>query len=257
MPRKMFKLLSVVGIAALLLAQMGFKPIVLERGRDVRRRTRDTWALWRKHTLLPESNVQFGEGGAGTFSDGKLYSQVKDPRFLGRKVLADVPLADIVPYIDWSPFFQTWELGGKYPRIFEDSVVGSEARKLFDDAQALLQSAAQQRIQLGQKLTRGLGAGGNPVIGQKAAEESRNELQQSLEGADLVFIAAGEGDRVMPGELEAPERQQGHEVAQQPAHGDEHQQRPEGHHEQATGGRRLRLQPGHDDGTAADKRDEC
>jgi len=75
--------------AALLLAQMGFKPIVLERGKAVRERTQDTWGLWRKHVLNPESNVQFGEGGAGTFSDGKLYSQIKDPRYLGRKVLTE------------------------------------------------------------------------------------------------------------------------------------------------------------------------
>jgi uncharacterized protein len=74
-------------LAALVLAQMGFKPIVLERGQNVRQRTKDTWGLWRKKTLTPESNVQFGEGGAGTFSDGKLYSQIKDPRFLGRKVM--------------------------------------------------------------------------------------------------------------------------------------------------------------------------
>nr|WP_315191997.1 NAD(P)/FAD-dependent oxidoreductase [uncultured Albidiferax sp.] len=73
--------------AALVLAQMGFKPIVLERGTTVRQRTQDTWGLWRKNVLKPESNVQFGEGGAGTFSDGKLYSQIKDPRFLGRKVM--------------------------------------------------------------------------------------------------------------------------------------------------------------------------
>ncbi|WP_138512267.1 NAD(P)/FAD-dependent oxidoreductase [Rhodoferax bucti] len=73
--------------AALVLAQMGFKPIVLERGKTVRQRTKDTWGLWRKKNLNPESNVQFGEGGAGTFSDGKLYSQIKDPRFLGRKVM--------------------------------------------------------------------------------------------------------------------------------------------------------------------------
>ncbi|CAN7467876.1 NAD(P)/FAD-dependent oxidoreductase [Polaromonas sp. LjRoot131] len=73
--------------AALLLAQMGFRPIVLERGKTVRQRTRDTWGLWRKNVLNPESNVQFGEGGAGTFSDGKLYSQIKDPRHLGRKVM--------------------------------------------------------------------------------------------------------------------------------------------------------------------------
>jgi uncharacterized FAD-dependent dehydrogenase len=73
--------------AALALAQMGFKPIVLERGKPVRERTKDTWGLWRKKMLNPESNVQFGEGGAGTFSDGKLYSQIKDPRHLGRKVM--------------------------------------------------------------------------------------------------------------------------------------------------------------------------
>ncbi len=75
--------------AALVLAQMGLRPIVLERGKTVRQRTRDTWGLWRKRVLDPESNVQFGEGGAGTFSDGKLYSQIKDPRHLGRKVMAE------------------------------------------------------------------------------------------------------------------------------------------------------------------------
>ena len=75
--------------AALILAQMGFRPIILERGKVVRERTKDTWALWRKNILTPESNVQFGEGGAGTFSDGKLYSQIKDPRHLGRKVMTE------------------------------------------------------------------------------------------------------------------------------------------------------------------------
>ena len=75
--------------AALVLAQMGFKPIVLERGPTVRQRTQDTWDLWRRRQLHPESNVQFGEGGAGTFSDGKLYSQIKDPRHLGRKVMEE------------------------------------------------------------------------------------------------------------------------------------------------------------------------
>ncbi|MFT7127180.1 MAG: putative FAD-dependent dehydrogenase [Pseudoalteromonas tetraodonis] len=76
-------------LAALLLSQMGLKPIVLERGQNVRQRTKDTWALWREGKLDTESNVQYGEGGAGTFSDGKLYSQVKDRRFLGRKVMAE------------------------------------------------------------------------------------------------------------------------------------------------------------------------
>ena len=75
--------------AALVLAQMGLKPIVLERGKPVRERTQDTWGLWRKRALNPESNVQFGEGGAGLFSDGKLYSQVRDPRHLGRKVMQE------------------------------------------------------------------------------------------------------------------------------------------------------------------------
>src|SRR5574340_1119506 len=75
--------------AALVLAQMGFRPIVLERGKAVRERTQDTWGLWRKKVLNPESNVQFGEGGAGTFSDGKLDSQIRDARYLGRKVLTE------------------------------------------------------------------------------------------------------------------------------------------------------------------------
>jgi uncharacterized FAD-dependent dehydrogenase len=72
---------------ALVLAQMGFRPIVLERGKAVRERTKDTWGLWRKKVLNPESNVQFGEGGAGTFSDGKLWSQISDPKHYGRKVI--------------------------------------------------------------------------------------------------------------------------------------------------------------------------
>jgi len=75
--------------AGLILAEMGFRPLILERGKAVRERTKDTFGLWRKSILNPESNVQFGEGGAGTFSDGKLYSQIKDPRFLGRKVLTE------------------------------------------------------------------------------------------------------------------------------------------------------------------------
>ncbi|MEJ8820434.1 NAD(P)/FAD-dependent oxidoreductase [Variovorax humicola] len=85
--------------AALMLAKMGFRPIVLERGKTVRQRTRDTWGLWRKSVLNPESNVQFGEGGAGTFSDGKLYSQIKDPRFLGRKVMEEFVKAGAPPEI--------------------------------------------------------------------------------------------------------------------------------------------------------------
>ncbi len=85
--------------ATLLLAQMGFRPILLERGKPVRERTRDTWELWRQGQLNPESNVQFGEGGAGTFSDGKLHSQIKDPGHRGRKVLTEFVAADAPPEI--------------------------------------------------------------------------------------------------------------------------------------------------------------
>jgi uncharacterized protein len=99
-------------LAALLLAQMGFKPIVIERGKDVRQRTQDTWGLWRKRELNPESNVQFGEGGAGTFSDGKLYSQIKDKNHLGRKVLTEFVKAgapDEILYVS-KPHIGTFKL---------------------------------------------------------------------------------------------------------------------------------------------------
>lgn len=76
-------------LAGMVLAQMGYKPIILDRGKEVRERTKDTFGFWRKKILNTESNVQFGEGGAGTFSDGKLYSQVKDPNHYGRKVLTE------------------------------------------------------------------------------------------------------------------------------------------------------------------------
>ena len=98
--------------AALVLAQMGLRPIVLERGTTVRQRTKDTWGLWRKRQLNPESNVQFGEGGAGTFSDGKLYSQIKDPRHLGRKVMQEFVDAGAPPEILYAahPHIGTFKL---------------------------------------------------------------------------------------------------------------------------------------------------
>jgi len=98
--------------AALILAQMGLRPIVLERGKKVRERTADTFGFWRTGALDPESNVQFGEGGAGTFSDGKLYSQVRDPRHLGRKVLTELVEAGAPSEILWSskPHIGTFRL---------------------------------------------------------------------------------------------------------------------------------------------------
>ena len=117
--------------AALLLAQMGFRPIVLERGRDVRRRTADTWALWRQKILTPESNVQFGEGGAGLFSDGKLYSQIKDPKFYGRKVMREFVRAGAPEEILYlaKPHIGTFRLTGVVAKMrAEIMALGGEVR---------------------------------------------------------------------------------------------------------------------------------
>ncbi|MEY3667631.1 MAG: hypothetical protein RL572_1171 [Pseudomonadota bacterium] len=117
--------------AALLLAQMGLRPIVLERGRDVRRRTKDTWALWRQKVLNPESNVQFGEGGAGLFSDGKLYSQIKDPKFYGRKVMQEFVKAGApaeILYVS-KPHIGTFRLTGVVSAMREQIIaLGGEVR---------------------------------------------------------------------------------------------------------------------------------
>ena len=105
--------------AGLILAQMGFRPIILERGKAVRERTQDTWGLWRKGKLDPESNVQFGEGGAGTFSDGKLYSQIKDRKHYGRKVLTEFVKAgapEEIMYVS-KPHIGTFRLVGMVERM--------------------------------------------------------------------------------------------------------------------------------------------
>lgn len=117
--------------AALTLAQMGFRPIVLERGRDVRSRTKDTWALWRKKVLSPESNVQFGEGGAGLFSDGKLYSQIKDPKFYGRKVMHEFVRAGAPEEIMFvsKPHIGTFRLTGVVSTMREEiKALGGDVR---------------------------------------------------------------------------------------------------------------------------------
>ncbi len=118
-------------LAALLLAQMGFRPIVLERGKAVRERTKDTWGLWRGGVLDPESNVQFGEGGAGTFSDGKLYSQIKDPKHYGRKVLQEFVKAgapEEILYVS-KPHIGTFRLVGMVEKMrAEIESLGGEIR---------------------------------------------------------------------------------------------------------------------------------
>ncbi len=118
-------------LAALVLAQMGLKPIVLERGQNVRQRTKDTWSMWREGKLNTESNVQYGEGGAGTFSDGKLYSQVKDKRHLGRKVLTEFVKAgapEEIMYIN-KPHIGTFKLVAMVENIRNDiTALGGEVR---------------------------------------------------------------------------------------------------------------------------------
>ncbi|MFA5123644.1 NAD(P)/FAD-dependent oxidoreductase [Zavarzinia sp.] len=117
--------------AGLILAQMGFRPLILERGKAVRERTQDTWGLWRKGQLNPESNVQFGEGGAGTFSDGKLYSQIKDPGHRGRKVLTEFVKAGAPAEILYvaKPHIGTFKLVGMVENMrAEIQALGGEIR---------------------------------------------------------------------------------------------------------------------------------
>jgi uncharacterized FAD-dependent dehydrogenase len=117
--------------AALILAQMGLAPIVLERGKEVRERTKDTWGLWRQGVLDPTSNVQFGEGGAGTFSDGKLWSQISDPRHLTRKVLTEFVKAgapDEILFVS-KPHIGTFRLVSMIEKMRADiEVLGGEVR---------------------------------------------------------------------------------------------------------------------------------
>ena len=134
--------------AALVLAQMGFKPIVLERGKAVRERTKDTWALWRKGVLNPDSNAQFGEGGAGTFSDGKLYSQIKDPQHLGRKVIAEFIAAGAPPEIAVlaHPHIGTFRLVGVVETMRETIIaLGGEVRFESKVSDFLIENGPQGR----------------------------------------------------------------------------------------------------------------
>ncbi len=137
--------------AALLLAQMGFRPLVLERGPEVRRRTRDTWALWRQRRLSPESNVQFGEGGAGLFSDGKLYSQIKDPKFYGRKVMHEFVRAGAPPEILYvsKPHIGTFRLTGVVAKMREEiRSLGGEVRFESRVTDLLIESGQIEGVQL-------------------------------------------------------------------------------------------------------------
>jgi len=168
--------------AALILAQMGLRPIVLERGRAVRERTKDTWGLWRQGVLDPESNVQFGEGGAGTFSDGKLWSQISDPRHLTRKVLTEFVKAgapDEIMFVA-KPHIGTFRLVGVVEKMrAEIEALGGEVR-------------------FGQRLTDVLIEGGGHTRG--GADEARHIRGVTLASgeqivADHVILALGHSAR--------------------------------------------------------------
>jgi len=138
--------------AALSLAQMGFRPIVLERGKDVRTRTKDTWALWRNKVLSPESNVRFGEGGAGLFSDGKLYSQIKDPKFYGRKVMHEFVRAGApaeIMYVS-KPHIGTFRLTGVVSAMREEiRALGGQVRFESKVTDFLIEDGRIQGVTLG------------------------------------------------------------------------------------------------------------
>ena len=166
--------------AALVLAQMGLRPIVLERGKKVRERTKDTWGLWRRRELDPESNVQFGEGGAGTFSDGKLYSQIKDPRHLGRKVMTEFVKAGAPEEILYvaHPHIGTFKLVKVVEHMREQIIaLGGEIRFRQRAVDLLVEGAGDARQ------VRGL-----TVLDQATGE--RSELR-----ADHVVLALGHSAR--------------------------------------------------------------
>jgi hypothetical protein len=166
--------------AALVLAQMGFKPLVLERGTTVRQRTQDTWGLWRKNVLNPESNVQFGEGGAGTFSDGKLYSQIKDPRHLGRKVMnefvkAGAP-ADIL--FEAHPHIGTFKLVKVVENMREQIIaLGGEIRFQQRVTDVLIEDGPQ----------------GKHIRGLTVLDQATGQTQELR--ADQVVLALGHSSR--------------------------------------------------------------
>ena len=138
--------------AALILAQAGFRPIVLERGKAVKERTKDTFNFWRKSTLNPESNAQFGEGGAGTFSDGKLWSQIKDPKHYGRKVLQEFVAAGAPPEILYvsHPHIGTYRLVGMVEQMRNTIIsLGGEIRfeSRVDEFELSVDSQGNQQVQ--------------------------------------------------------------------------------------------------------------
>ncbi|MFN4351200.1 MAG: NAD(P)/FAD-dependent oxidoreductase [Hylemonella sp.] len=176
--------------AALILAQMGFRPIVIERGTTVRQRTQDTWGLWRKQVLKPESNVQFGEGGAGTFSDGKLYSQIKDPRHLGRKVMHEFVSAGAPAEIlvEAHPHIGTFKLVKVVESIREQIIaLGGEIRFQQRVADVLLEETSESPPGRSQ-------GDESPLGGQRSHEVDKRggHRQKQIRGLRVLDQATGQ-----------------------------------------------------------------
>ena len=174
--------------AALVLAQMGLRPLVLERGRAVRERTRDTWGLWRRGILDPESNVQFGEGGAGTFSDGKLWSQISDPRHLTRKVVDEFVRAGAPEEIRFvaKPHIGTFRLVGMVERMrHEIERLGGEVRFGARVVDLRIEAGAVRGV----VVARSAPADGGAAEGDRTCEE-REEI-----ASEHVVLAPGHSAR--------------------------------------------------------------
>ena len=169
---------------ALLLAQAGLRPLVLERGKAVRERTKDTWGLWRRGVLDPESNVQFGEGGAGTFSDGKLWSQISDPRHLTRKVIDEFVRAGAPEEIRFvaKPHIGTFRLVGVVERMrHEIERLGAEVRFGARVVDLRIEGGAVRGLTVMQSMARGANA---------PSGEQRHEID-----AEHVVVAPGHSAR--------------------------------------------------------------
>src|SRR4029079_7723525 len=177
---------------ALLLAQAGLRPIVLERGKAVRERTQDTWGLWRRGTLDPESNVQFGEGGAGTFSDGKLWSQISDPRHLTRKVIDEFVRAGAPEEIRYvaKPHIGTFRLVSVVERMrHEIERLGGEIRFGARVGELRIENGAVRGVIVERSHGRGAEAPSARAAATPEAEQ-REEID-----AEHVVIAPGHSAR--------------------------------------------------------------
>jgi uncharacterized FAD-dependent dehydrogenase len=176
--------------AGLILAEMGFNPIILERGKIVRERTVDTFRFWRQAILNPESNAQFGEGGAGTFSDGKLYSQIKDPNHLGRKVLKEFVEAgapEEIMYVS-KPHIGTFRLVSMIEHMREKIIaLGGEIRFEAQVTDILIHEHGGEKRVAGLGLSNGEEIAADRVV--MALGHSARDTFEMLHGRGVFFEA--------------------------------------------------------------------